>query len=325
MRRLFAVPALLAVLTTVGHVTPLSAAEPASVVAASAAPTPEAAILQPVKLLRGNDFKGFYALLPPTERAKAEAEWKKAQADAKTGAKNQDVNKLNELLGKLLAPDAVSALVAENESKLASLNPQKTSQMLMMGAGFLPMMLSQPTPGQTPEQAKNKQALGTMLQGILTDASGWILTAGLNDPKKLRSSIEHLVAGAKALGVKDVAQLQALSFEDFLGRLGPIVKEAKLAAGVYDVGIDAFLDSITAVPKAGAVAAADEKILDLTFKAFGKPYTFPVTVQKKGNGWIVSPRNAEQLGPMNQMMPGGMPMGDGGGMGRDAEPPAGMK
>ena len=322
MRRFFVVPALFAVLATVGHVTPLIAAEPAPVVAASAAATPEAAILQPVKVLRGNDFKGFYALLPPADKAKAEAEWKKAQADAKTGVKNKDVNELNDLLGKLLAPDAVNTLVAENEPKLASINPQETSQMLQMGAGFLPMMLAQPTPGQTPEQAKNKQALGAMLQGILTDASGWILTAGINDPKKLRSSIEHLVAGAKALGVKDVAELQALSFEDFLGRLGPIVKEAKLAAGVYDVGIDAFLDSITAVPKPGAAAAADEKILDVTFKAFGKPYTFPVTVQKKGNGWIVSPRNAEQFGPMKQMMPGGMPMGDGGG---DAEPPAGMK
>ena len=319
MRRFIAVPALFSVLTVGGHVTPLSAAEPAPVVAASAAPTPEAAILQPVKVLRGNDFKGFYALLPPADKAKAEAEWKKAQADAKAGGKNKDINELNALLGKLLAPDAVNTLVNENEPKLAAINPQETSQMLQMGAGFLPMMLAQPTPGQTPEQTKNKQALSAMLQGILTDASGWVLTAGLNDPKKLRSSIEHLVAGAKALGVKDVSELQALSFEDFLGRLGPIVKEAKLAAGVYDIGVDAFLDSITAVPKAGATAAADEKVLDVSFKVFSKPYTFPVTVQKKGNGWIISPRNAEQFGPMKQMMPPGMPMGD------DGQPPAGMK
>ena len=301
--RKICVPALLAVLAF--GAAPVTTIRAAETVEAAAAGTPESAILLPVKVLRGNDFKGFYQLLPPEDKAKAEADWKKAQDDRKAGAKPKDTSEINALLAKLLAPDAVDQLMKENEPKLAQANPQELSQGLQMAAGFLPMMLGQPQPGQTPEQAKSKQALGAMLQGMLTDASGWILTAGINDPKKLRSATERLVAGARALGVKNVEELQALSFEDFLGRLGPLVKEAKSAAAVYDVQVDGFLDSVKAVAKPALPGAvADERALDVSFTAFGKPYTFPVTVLKKGTNWIISPKNGEQFSGMKQMIPG---------------------
>ena len=293
-----------------------------TVIAGVDAATPESAVLMPVRILRANDFRGIYDLLSPEEKAKAAADWKKAQDQAKSGAKENDVNQLNDLLAKMLSPTAVDDLFKEAEPKLATLNPQETSQALQMAAGFLPMMLNQAQPGQTPEQTKNKQALSAMLQGMLTDASGWVLTAGINDPKKLRAAIESLVAGAKALGVKNAAELQALPFEDFIGRLGPIVKQAKLAAGVYDIGIDAFLDSVkaTATPAAAGAPAA-ERALSVSFAAFGKPYTFPVTVVQKDGHWIISPKNGDQFGAMKQMIPGGMPMG-GEGEGADA---GGMK
>ena len=293
----------------------------AGIVAGIDTSKPESAVLVPARILRANDFRGIYDLLSAEEKAKAAAEWKKAQEQAKTGAK-EDVNEINDLLAKLLSPTAVDDLFKEAEPKLATINPEETSQALQMAAGFLPMMLGQAQPGQTAEQTKNKQALAAMLQGMLTDASGWVLTAGINDPKKLRSAIEALVGGAKALGVKNVAELQALPFDEFIGRLGPIVKQAKAAAGVYDVGIDAFLDSVkaTATPVA-AGATAVERALSVSFTAFGKPYTFPVTVVQKDGHWIISPKNGDQFGAMKQMMPGGMPMG-GEGEGADA---GGMK
>ena len=293
----------------------------AGIVAGIDTSKPESAVLVPARILRANDFRGIYDLLSAEEKAKAAAEWKKAQEQAKTGAK-EDVNEINDLLAKLLSPTAVDDLFKEAEPKLATINPEETSQALQMAAGFLPMMLGQAQPGQTAEQTKNKQALAAMLQGMLTDASGWVLTAGINDPKKLRSAIEALVGGAKALGVKNAAELQALPFDEFIGRLGPIVKQAKAAAGVYDVGIDAFLDSVkaTATPVA-AGATAVERALSVSFTAFGKPYTFPVTVVQKDGHWIISPKNGDQFGAMKQMMPGGMPMG-GEGEGADA---GGMK
>lgn len=306
-------PALLA-LAAWGTVPMAIAAEVApkpALVAGVDPSTPESAILLPARVLRANDFRGAYNLLPAEEKAKVTSDWKKAQEQSKTGAKQKDLTKLNELLSKLLSPTAVDDLYKETEPKLATLNPQEISQALQMGAGFLPMMLGQAKPGETAEQTKSKQALASMLQGILTDASSWVLTAGLNDPKKLRSAIESLVVGAKALGVKNVDELQTLPFDEFIARLGPIVKQAKTAAGVYDIGIDAFLDGIkaTAAPAAAGAPAA-ERALTVSFAAFGKPYTFPVLVVQKDGRWIISPKNGEQFAAMKQMMPGGMPMDD---------------
>ena len=307
------IPSLLAILASSafsGGTSVVYAADPVAkstpaAVAGIDATLPESAILLPAKVLRGNDFKAFFQTLPSEDRTKAENDWKETQAKAKSGTP-KDLSQVNEMLAKLLAPDAVEAMFKETEPKLADIKPDEIAQQMQMGAAFIPMMFSQPSPGQTPEQTKNKQMLGAMLSGIMTDASTWVPTAGLNDPKKLRSAIEHLVAGAKSLGVKNIEELQALPFEEFLGRVGPLVKEAKAAAGVYDVQVDAFLDSIKAVPAAAPAAAAPEdKSLTMTCTIFGKPYSIPVLVTKKDGHWVVSPKNGEAFGAMQKMMGGG--------------------
>ncbi len=309
------IPSLLALLA-IGGAPALQAADP--IIDAT---LPESAILLPAKVLRGNDFKSFFQTLPAEDRAKAELEWTEAQAKAKRG-EPRDQSEINGLLAKLLAPNAVETLMAEYEPKLAALNPAELAQNMQMGASFIPMMFSQPTPGQTPEQTKNKQVLGAMVSGIMTDGSIWLPKAGINDAKKLRGAIEHLVAGAKSLGVKNIEELQALPFAEFLGRVGPLVKEAKAAAGVYDVQIDAFLDSIKAVPATAPAAglAPEDKSMSMTCTIFGKPYTMPVLVTKKDGHWVISPKNGQSFGPMAQIMGGG-PGGRGGDEGPDEMPP----
>lgn len=309
------IPSLIALLALGGGTTSVYAADPAvspapAAVAGIDATLPESAILLPAKVLRGNDFKAFFKTLPAEDRAKAENDWKETQVKAKSG-KPMDLTQVNETLAKLLDPNAVDMMFKEIEPKLAEIKPEEIAQQMQMGAAFIPMMFSQPSPGQTPEQTKNKQMLGAMLSGIMTDASTWVPTAGLNDPLKLRRALEHLVDGAKSLGVKNIEELQALPFEEFLGRVGPLVKKAKAAAGVYDIQIDAFLDSIKAVPAAAPAAVSpDDKSLTMTCTIFGKPYSIPVLVTKKDGHWIVSPKNGEAFGAMQKMMGGGAPAGD---------------
>lgn len=322
MRRLIA-PSLIGLLAWSGTVvsaadappapTPAPAATAAGSLATAAAAVvtanPASAVLLPVQVLLSNDFKGFYTLLPAEDKAKAEAQWQQAQLQAKNGQRQSDIADVDALLARLLAPDALDALTKEYEPKLADVNPQDLSQSLKMAGMFVPMLLGQPQPGATPEQIKAKKLLSDSLASMLNDASSWVLTAGLNDPKKLRAALEHLIAGAKGLGVTKVADLQALSFADFLGRLSPLIKETKLAAGAYDIQVDQFLASITAVaadPVAanpGPGASPDERTLSVTFNAFGKPYSFPVQVVKQGAAWIISPKNTEQLNAMRGMMP----------------------
>ena len=317
MRR-FIAPSLIALLAWTGAAisaadavpapTPAPAATAVSSLATAAAAVitanPASAVLLPVQVLLSNDFKGFYTLLPAEDKAKAEAQWQQAQQQARNGQRQSDIAEVDALLARLLAPDALDALTKEYEPKLADVNPQDLSQSLKMAGMFVPMLLGQPQPGATPEQIQAKKLLSDSLASMLNDASSWVLTAGLNDPKKLRAALEHLIAGAKGLGVTKVADLQALSFADFLGRLSPLIKETKLAAGAYDIQVDQFLASITAVaadPVTGT--SPDERTLSVTFNAFGKPYSFPIQVVKQGAAWIISPKNTEQLNAMRGMMP----------------------
>ena len=309
------IPSLLAVVAAIaftGTGASLAAADavPAATAIAVDVTQPESAVLLPAKVLRQNDFKSFFTTLPAEDQTKAVTQWKEAQEKAKAGIKPQDLSKVNDLLAKLLAPDAVDTLMKQAEPGLANIKPAELATQLQQGAMILPMLFSQAQPGQTPEQTRNKQLLGQMLSGLLTDASAWVPTSGIDDPKKLRSALEHLVAGAKGLGVKTVEELQALPFDEFLGRISPLVKEAKLAAAVYDIQIDQFLDSVTAKPAAGAApAAGDDKPLTVGFTAFAKPYTLPVMVTKKDGHWVISPKNGEAFGGVKQMM-GGAPAGD---------------
>lgn len=267
---------------------------------------PESAVLIPVQLLRANDFKGFFDAMPAEDQAKAKAEWEAGRA--KQGQDAKGMAEANEFLAKLLAPGAVAALMAEAEPKLKEMNPQELSQGLQMVGMMLAMaQMQQPQDGKKQDPAA--QAAMAALGGILTDASQWVLTAGLEDPAKCRKAIERLVAGAKALGVKDVKDLQALPLDQFLARLSPLVKELKAAAAVYDVQFDAFLDSVKA--KGGGAAKEGKTPLEVTFTAFGKPYTLPVQVVQKDGHWVLSP---DATKPLKSMMPAAPGMG-GEGMG----------
>lgn len=258
---------------------------------------PESAILLPVQLLRANDFKGFYDAMPAADKAKAQAEWAKAASKEAEGKKGEHLDEINDMLAKLLAPNAVETLMAEARPKLAEMKPQEISQgMQMIGMMLAMSQMQQPQDGKKPDPA-SKAAMAA-LGGILTDASQWVLTAGINDEAKCRKAIERLVAGAKTLGVKDVRELQALPLDQFLARLSPLVKEAKAAAGVYDVQIDAFLDSVkvTASP-----AKEGKSTLQVSFASFGKPYTVPVEVMQKDGHWVVNPKAAKPLAGMLPM------------------------
>jgi hypothetical protein len=265
--------------------------------------SPESAVLIPVQLLRGNDFKGFFDAMPAEDQAKAKAEW--AAGQAKKGEDAKGIAEANEFLAKLLAPDATTKLMAEAEPKLKEMNPQELSQGLQMVGMIMAMsQMQQPKDGKKPDPAA--QAVMAALSGILNDASQWVLTAGIEDPAKCKKAIERLVAGAKGLNVKDVKELQALPLDQFLARLSPLVKELKAAAAVYDVQLDAFLDSV----KAKAGAAKDGKTpLDVSFTAFGKSYSLPVQVVQKDGHWVLSP---DATNPLKSLMPQAPGMGPGG-------------
>jgi hypothetical protein len=261
---------------------------------------PETWLLSTVKALKGNDFKTWFDAIPADDQAKAKEQWAKSQKDP------ESAKKFDEFMTQMLAPDAVDALVAKAEPGLGQFDPAQTSQGLMMMSGFLPMMLQQGPNGQPRKMTPELQQVVSMAQNMLSDAAQWVQTAGLNDPKKLRGAVEHLVAGAKAIGVKNSDELHQLSLEDFLGRLGPASKEIKLAIATYDLQVDKFLDSVTAT----SAGTGDHRTLTVGFTAFNRPYTLPLKVEQQGGKWVPAKDAIPGIEALQQMVPG-MAGGDG--------------
>ncbi len=309
MRR-FLAPSLAAVLIA-GGVAPLSAADAGAPGAAAAAAvsdaSPESAVLAVAQVLRSNDLKGFFAKLPATEQAKAKADWVKTQEKMRANPNDPDAGSFERMIDQLVAPDAEQKMLAEAEPKLHTIDPQELSQQMGMAAAFLPMMLQQPQPGMTTEQAKNRQALGGVLTGVIQDMAGWVLEAGIDSPDKLKLAVHALAEGGKALNVKSGAELRALPFEQFLERMSPMLVHGKAAAAVYGIEVDKFLESVTAK----ASGTGDARSLQVGFTAFGRAHELPLPVVKKDGKWVVK---EDAFGAFKQMLGGGPGMG-GPGMG----------
>ncbi len=266
----------------------------APVAAAAVDPSsPEAPILLTAKALKDNDFKQFFLSLPAADQAQAEKSWK----DAQTNPAAKDGKEFDDAMAKLLAPDAVDQLMTQVEPQLKAFDPQQTSQMMMMMSGFLPMLLQNGPDGKPKALTPELKHTITMLQSIITDAAQWIPTANVNDPEKLRSAFGHIVAAAKALDIKDTKALRALPLTEVLGRVGPLVKELKQALAVYDLQADDFLGSITAK----SAGEGDTRTLTVGFKAFGRGYETPITVERQGTKWVLSKDNASGFDAFGKM------------------------
>jgi hypothetical protein len=264
---------------------------------------PESALLPAVKALRDNDFKALFATLPPEQQTQAQAEWKKAQAtpDAKGDAS------FDRFLGQLLDPNAVDNLMAQAEPQLKGIDLVKAQQGLMALSGMLPLFAQQGGKPLSPDDVKGM----TVAQGLLGDVAAWIPKSGITDAKKLREAIEHLVAGAKKLGVKDAKELHALAFDEALGRLGPMLAELKGALAVYDLQADQFLDSV----KAAGAGDGDQRTLNVSFTAFAHPYEVPLKVQKVNGAWVLAKDpGPSALDTFKGMLPA-LPLGGGDGEG----------
>lgn len=273
---------------------------------------PEWAILAPVSVLRSNDALAFFRNLPAEDQARIKADYELSRRQqVPTG----DLAEANVFLGRLLTPEGVDQIAAELAPKLAEMDPMQMSMGVKMGGAFLTMGMMQGPDGK-PKQDQATMKKVQMVQALINDLGDWIGTAGLNEEAKLKRALTALSVGAKALKVKDVAELQKLELEDLLGRLGPVLASLKEAAKVYDIGIDPFLDSVSVTSTKGATAG--KALLTVRFTAFGKPYELPVDAVLKDKHWTIDPSGMVPTGMMGG--PPGMDMDAGAGNEPEAVP-----
>lgn len=240
--------------------------------------SPEAQVQIPVQALRNNDFAALFALATVEQQAEAAANWKKAG----TAAKPEDKAQMDQFFATLLAPDAVDTLMAMAEPALKQVNPQELVGYAQMFGGMAAMQMA-----NDPKTAE----LGKHLQQLVADVVLWIPKAGIEDPAKLRAALTSVIAGTKAMGVKNADEFYALELPELIKRSGLAFAEVKNALKVYDLQTDAVLDSIKLVDVKGD---GDSRTANASATLFGHTYTLPVNLVLKNGVWTVKNEQLEK-------------------------------
>lgn len=215
-----------------------SATDTTAASVASSATTPDAAIRRSAELLKDNDIAGFMQnSLPPAKFAKAKADWTK-DANEKP-ITDEDRKKFADTMGKLTAPDAEQALLAEIEPKLAEFDAQYQQQIPMyvaMGSGWLQGMIQQNKDLSDESKQQAVAAIGAL--------GAWVQKTRFTDPAAVKKVIAISVKTARALDLKTLDQARALGFDGSMTKAKIALKGFKEALAVYGFSLDQMLDSV---------------------------------------------------------------------------------
>ncbi len=237
--------------------------------------TPEGTIHAAVGHLRAGDFNQFVALaLPPAELERMRANWQKALLDEPTGA--GEAEDFRQSLAKLTAPNAVDALMAEIEPTLVEFETKTAPQMPMMIGMGRGLVLSGIEESQLTAEQKAQAA-------ALVDALGnWLASTPFTDRARVRQALTHLVESARALEVRELDELRALSFDDALAKGGIAWHGVSKALAVYDLSIDQALASTHART---VKLDGDTATVRVSTEVLGKPLSTEIEMVRVDGRW----------------------------------------
>jgi hypothetical protein len=265
---------------------------------------PDALATSWAQALRRNDLTGAYALLTPADRTMLANHWQRQMARPNAHADVQ----IDTLLRLTRNSTAADQLLAMAQPYLAQLDVPKLSKGILDIAGFL----------GTAADAQPAGSGGLDHAGLrdwLKDLATWLPTAGLTDQAKARRAAGHLVRALSASGVQSAAELRALPLSTLLERAGMALPAFKEALAVYDMHVDALLDSFTA--GLGAIDAGQATIT-FGFTALGKPRTIAVRLVQRNGSWQLGTGNDNPLTALSQLVMMAMLMH---GLGAEQAPP----
>ncbi len=208
-----------------------SSADPAAATAA-----PDTAVKAAADALRQNDVAQFVKLVLPEARyneAKA-----KFEARERTAPEAGEAAEFAEMMVKLTAADAETALMAEMEPHLAQFEAEMAPQMPMMigmGRGMAVQGIQ-----QNADLSEDQKRQATQL----VDAMGnWLSGVKLADRELAKQAIAKTVAAARKLDLQSLEQVNALNFDQAMEKAGIAFGGLKDVLGVYGFDVNAALDS----------------------------------------------------------------------------------
>jgi hypothetical protein len=197
------------------------------------APSPAVQFNQTVQMLRNNDLLGLMkTTMSATDYQKTVADY---EADRKKPITADDRKKFAEGMGKLTGQNAVNDFMKEMEPKLAEMKPQLAG-MIPMFSGMA-LMGVQNNKDITPVEK-------TQMTTLINNATAWAQKTDFTDPAKLRHAMTILSNAVKGVGINSPEQVKALSFEQLMAKMGPVMGATKQAVAVYGLSMDDTLNSL---------------------------------------------------------------------------------
>lgn len=212
--------------------------------------------------LQSNDLAGLMEVVAtPADLQGMRSDWDAQRSKPMSAAEKMQ---FNGTLAMLTAPNADKQLFDMVAPQLEDLSDQWS---MMLG------MASMAASGLTGENAGAQEATTALL--------GKLESIDITDEAKIKRAISILTKTAKALDVKDATALQAMTFDQLLGKGGVALGGVKEILKVYGLDLDATLSSID-VKVAGQTG--NKAQLEVAYSLFGAPKTTTVVEMIQTDG-----------------------------------------
>ncbi|HEX4853935.1 hypothetical protein [Arenimonas sp.] len=227
--------------------------------------------------LRQNDLVRYGHLsLPPDLHARSAALWDRRAAEAEP-ASDEDAEKYDRLMARLLAPNAEEDLARDLDQQLARLEQEIGGQWPLMQATatiFLTAAIQANT-----ELSEDEKAHGAEVATQLID---WADPALFTDRERGRQAIAVAVDTARELQLPTLAEARALTHGPAMEKAGIALAGTKSLLRVYGLDLDAMLDGVNAELVS---AEGDTATVKVSYPLQGKTVAFEMEMLRRDGAW----------------------------------------
>ena len=238
---------------------------------------PVAAVKALAGALRDNDLVRYSQLsLPPELRAGNDALWARRQADAEPPTEEERIE-YADLMARLSAPDAETALMRDIEPKLAKLESEIAGQWPLMQATasiFLNAAIQANTELSDAEKAHGSE----VVEGLMD----WAQPSLFTDRERARQAVAALSRTARELDLPTLDQVRALPMQPALEKGGIALAGVKEVGRAYGLDLDQSLDGMQAELVASEGDTARVKV---SYPLFDKTVSFEMELLRRDGVW----------------------------------------
>ncbi len=245
--------------------------------AARAPGDPVEAVEAMAAALRENDLVRYSHLsLPPELHARSAALWDRRMAEAEP-ASDEDAEKYDRLMARLLAPGAEEDLARDMDQQLAKLQQEIGGQWPLMQATatiFLNAAIQ-----ANAELTEDEKTHGSEVATRLID---WADPDLFTDRERGRRAIRVAVDTAQALQLPTLADVRALPREPAMEKAGLALAGAKDLLRIYDLDLDVMLAGMAAELVS---AEGDTARVKVSYPLQGKTVSFQMDMLRRDGAW----------------------------------------